>query len=75
MQAMTLTEAKRNFSRVFARAKQGETIVLQHGNDFVQLVPCPPPKLNPLRPIGYFAADSETVSLRNSLGEESGPLS
>ena len=73
MKTIKISEAKRNFSKVFARAKRGETIILQNGDDYVQLVPCVVPQPVPLRPLGYFAVDDETARLRNSLGEESGP--
>lgn len=73
MKTIRISEAKRNFSRIFARAKRGETIILQNGNDHMQLIPCEVPEPLPLRPAGYFAADEETARLRNSLGEESYP--
>ena len=73
MKTIKISEAKRNFSKVFARAKRGETVILQNGEDFVQLVPWSPPEPIQLHPPGYFAADEEVVRLRNSLGEESEP--
>ena len=73
MKTIRISEAKRNFAKVFARAKRGETIILQNGGDYMQLVPCVLPEPIPLRPAGYFAADIETVCLRNTLGEESSP--
>ena len=48
-------------------------VILQNGNDFVQLVPWVAPEPLPQRPAGYFAADVDTVQLRNALGEESAP--
>ncbi|MBI4625131.1 MAG: type II toxin-antitoxin system Phd/YefM family antitoxin [Verrucomicrobia bacterium] len=73
MRTIRISEAKRNFAKVFARAKRGETIILQNGQDYMQLVPCVIPEPIPSRPVGYFAADVETVCRRNTLGEESGP--
>jgi antitoxin (DNA-binding transcriptional repressor) of toxin-antitoxin stability system len=73
VKTIKISEAKRNFSKVFARAKRGEIIVLQNGDDYMQLVPCALAEPIPLRPVGHFAADAETVRLRNTLGEESGP--
>jgi antitoxin (DNA-binding transcriptional repressor) of toxin-antitoxin stability system len=73
MKTIKVSEAKRNFTKVFARAKRGETIILQNGDDYMQLVPCVMPEPIPVRPPGYFAADEETVRVRNTLGEESGP--
>ena len=73
MKTIKISEAKRNFSKVFARAKRGETIILQNGDDYMQLVPCVMPEPIPLRPVGYFVADAETIRQRNNWGEESGP--
>lgn len=73
VKTIRISEAKRNFSKVFARARRGETIILQNGNEFMQLVPCAMPEPIPLRPAGYFEADVVTARLRNTLGEESGP--
>ena len=73
MKTIKISEAKRNFTKVFARAKRGEIVILQNGDDYVQLVPWTAPEPIPVRPAGYFVADDETAGLRNSLGEESGP--
>ncbi len=73
VRTIKISEAKRNFTRVFARAKRGEVVILQNGDDLVQLVPWVAPEPLPFRPAGYFAADTETVHLRNTLGEESAP--
>ena len=73
VKTIKISEAKRNFTKVFARAKRGETVILQNGNDYVQLVPWATPEPIPVRPEGYFVADDETASLRNTLGGESGP--
>ena len=74
MKTIRISEAKRNFTKVFARAKRGETVILQNGNDYVQLVPWTRPEPVPVRPAGFFAVDDETARLRNTLGEESGPV-
>ncbi len=73
MKTIKVSEAKRNFSRIFARARRGETIILQNGGDYMQLVPCEIPQPVPVRSAGYFAADEATVRQRNALGEESQP--
>ena len=73
MRTIRISEAKRNFTKVFARAKRGEVVVLQNGNDFAQLVPWTGPEPVPVRPPGYFQVDDETAEMRNRLGEESGP--
>jgi len=73
VKTIKISEAKRNFSKVFARAKRGETIILQNGDDYVQLIPCVMPGPIPVRPADYFTADDETVRQRNSWGEESVP--
>ena len=75
MKTIRISEAKRNFTRIFARVKRGETVILQNGDDYVQLVPCAVPEPVPVRPAGYFAADEETADLRNRMGEESAPAS
>ena len=74
VKTIKISEAKRNFTKVFARAKRGETVILQNGNDYVQLLPWISPEPIPARPAGYFAADEETAAMRNTLGEESGPV-
>lgn len=66
MKTIKISEAKRNFGRIFARAKRGETIILQNGNDYMQLVPCAVPELVPIRPAGYFVLDAEDVAFINS---------
>jgi antitoxin (DNA-binding transcriptional repressor) of toxin-antitoxin stability system len=73
MRTIKISEAKRNFSKVFARAKKGETVILQNGDDLMQLVPWIPPAPIPLRPAGYFTADAATIRQRNAWGDESGP--
>ena len=73
MKTIRISEAKRNFTKMFARAKRGEIVILQNGNDYVQLVPWARPEPIPARPAGYFVTDDETVCMRNTLGEESGP--
>ena len=73
MKTIRISEAKRNFTKVFARARRGETIILQNGDDYMQLVPCVMPEPIPLRPAGYFMADPDTVRQRNNWGEESRP--
>ncbi len=73
MKTIKISEAKRNFSKVFARAKRGETIILQNGSDYMQLVPCVLPDPVPVRPASYFVADEETIRQRNQWGEESAP--
>ena len=74
MKTIKISEAKRNFGRVFARAKRGETVILQNGNDFMQLVPCVVPEPLPLRPVGYFRSTTEEVAQVNAAPTDSGPL-
>jgi antitoxin (DNA-binding transcriptional repressor) of toxin-antitoxin stability system len=66
VKTIKISEAKRNFGRIFARVKRGETIILQNGNDFMQLVPCAVPELVPIRPAGYFALDEEDAAFINA---------
>ena len=61
MKTIRISEAKRNFTKMFARAKRGEIVILQNGNDYVQLAPWAKPEPIPVRPAGYFVADDETA--------------
>ncbi|MFM7750779.1 MAG: type II toxin-antitoxin system Phd/YefM family antitoxin [Opitutaceae bacterium] len=74
MKVIRISEAKRNFGGIFARAKKGETIILQNVADFMQLVPCALPDPVPLRPVGYFQASDEEIVRINASPTDSGPL-
>ena len=74
MKTIKISEAKRNFGRIFAKAKTGETNILQNGTDLMQLVPCVLPDPIPLRPIGYFQPTDEEVAQINAAPADSGPL-
>ena len=74
MQTFRISEAKRNFGKLFARAKRGEVVVLQNGSDFMQLVPFVLPEPVPLRPVGYFQPSDEEIARINAAPADSGPL-
>jgi hypothetical protein len=74
MGTIKVSEAKRNFSKIFARAKRGEIIILQNGTDFMQLVPCVVPEPIPLRPVGYFRATDEEAAQIGQAPADTGPL-
>jgi len=74
MKTIKISEAKRNFTRIFARAKRGETIILQNGNDYMQLVPCAVSDPSPVYPVGVFRHTDEEVALINSAPRDSSPL-
>jgi len=74
MKTIKISEAKRNFSKVFARAKRGETIILQNGEDYMQLVPYVMPEPIPLRPVGHFRATDEEAAHINAAPADSGVL-
>jgi antitoxin (DNA-binding transcriptional repressor) of toxin-antitoxin stability system len=74
MKTIKVSEAKRNFSRIFARAKRGETIILQNGEDYMQLVPCAVPDPSPIYPLGTFSHTDEEMAAINSAPVDSGPL-
>lgn len=74
MKTIKISEAKRNFTRIFARAKRGETIILQNGNDYMQLVPCAVSDPAPIYPVGAFRHTDEEVAMINSAPTDSGPL-
>jgi antitoxin (DNA-binding transcriptional repressor) of toxin-antitoxin stability system len=74
MKPIKISEAKRNFSRIFARAKKGEIIILQNGNEFMQLVPCGVPEPVPIRPVGYFQRSHEEIAAINDAPADTGPL-
>jgi antitoxin (DNA-binding transcriptional repressor) of toxin-antitoxin stability system len=65
MKTLRISEAKRNFRRIFARAKKGETIILQNGGDYMQLVPCVAPDPAPVYPVGTFRHTDEEVAMIN----------
>jgi hypothetical protein len=56
------SQAKRNFARVAARAKRGDTVVLRHGSDDFQLVYQPPADPVPIRPAGYFKLSAQDLA-------------
>ena len=74
VKTIKISEAKRNFSKIFARVKRGETIVLQNGRDFVQLVPCAMPDAVPLMPVGTYRRNEEEVAQINASHEDTGPV-
>lgn len=74
MKTIKVSEAKRNFSRIFARAKRGETIILQNGDDFMQLVPCTVPDPVPNYPLGTFRHTDDEVAMINSVPVDPGPV-
>lgn len=74
MKTIRISEAKRNFGRIFARAKRGEIIILQNGSDFMQLVPCAVPDPVPIRPAGYFQPSEEEITAINASPGDPGPV-
>ena len=74
VKTIKVSEAKRNFSRIFARAKRGETVILQNGEDFMQLVPCAVPAPVPLRPVGYFQSTDEEIVAINAAPIDAAPV-
>lgn len=74
VKTIKISEAKRNFSRIFARVKSGETIILQNGDDYVQLVPCVVPDPVPLYAVGTFRHTDEEAAMINAAPVDSGPL-
>ena len=56
------SQAKRNFRKVAARVKRGDTILLQHGPDVFQLVYQAPAATVPLRPPGFFKLDAQDLA-------------
>lgn len=74
MKMFRVSEAKRNFGKLFARAKKGEVVVLQNGSDFMQLVPFVLPEPVPLRPVGYFRPSEDEIARINAAPSDSGPL-
>ncbi|HRP06831.1 MAG TPA: hypothetical protein PLV87_18090 [Opitutaceae bacterium] len=74
VKTIKISEAKRNFTRIFARAKRGETIILQNGSDYMQLVPCAVSDPAPVYPIGAFRHSDEEVAMINAAPIDSGPL-
>ena len=74
VKTIKISEAKRNFSRIFARAKRGETIILQNGDDYMQLVPCVMPDPVSIYPVGTFSHTAEEVFMINEAPADPGPL-
>lgn len=74
MKTIRISEAKRNFSRIFAQAKRGETVILRNGDDYVQLVPCARPEAVPVHPVGIFRKTDEEVGCINDAPADSGPV-
>jgi len=74
VKTIKISEAKRNFSRIFARAKRGETIILQNGDDYMQLVPCAVPDPVTIYPVGAFHHTPEEVFMINEAPTDAGPL-
>ena len=60
--AIRFSQAKRNFARVAARAKRGDTVVLRHGSDDFQLVYQPSAEPVPPRPDGYFKLSGQDLA-------------
>ena len=74
MKTIKISEAKRNFGRLFARARRGETIILQNGNDYMQLVPCAVSDPAPLCSAGTFRHTDEEIARINAAPTDPGPL-
>lgn len=74
MKTIKISEAKRNFTRIFARAKRGETIILQNGDDYMQLVPCAVPDPVAVYPVGAFHHTADEVLMINEAPTDTGPL-
>jgi antitoxin (DNA-binding transcriptional repressor) of toxin-antitoxin stability system len=74
VKTIKVSEAKRNFSRIFARAKRGETVILQNGEDYMQLVPCAVPDAVPVRPVGYFQSTGEEIAAINAAPTDAAPV-
>ena len=74
MKTIKISEAKRNFTRIFTRAKRGEIIILQNGEDYMQLVPCKAPDPAPIYPLGTFHHTDEEVTMINAADIDTGPL-
>lgn len=74
MKTIKISEAKRTFTRIFARAKRGETIILQNGSDYMQLVPCAVSDPAPVYPIGAFRQSDEEVEMINAAPIDADPL-
>ncbi len=72
MTTIKISEAKRNFTRIFARAKRGETILLRNGSDYMQLVPCAVSDPAPVYPVGAFRHTDEEVTMINAEAADSG---
>ncbi len=65
------SQAKRNFCKVAARAKRGDTILLQHGPDVFQLVYQAPAAAVPLRPPGFFTlGDPDLAEINGARTDE-----
>ena len=75
VKTIRISEAKRNFGRIFARARKGETIILQNGDDYMQLVPCVAPDPAPVYPVGTFRHTDEEVAMINEAPTDERPLS
>jgi hypothetical protein len=74
VKTIKISEAKRNFSRIFARVKRGETVILQNGDDYMQLVLCAVPDPVPVFPVGSFSHTDEEVVMINAAPTDPGPL-
>jgi antitoxin (DNA-binding transcriptional repressor) of toxin-antitoxin stability system len=74
VKTIRISEAKRNFGRLFARAKRGEAIILQNGNDYMQLVPCAVSDPAPVHPAGTFRHTDEEIARINAAPTDPGPL-
>lgn len=74
MKTIRISEAKRNFTRIFARAKRGETVILQNGDDYMQLVPCAVSDPAPVYPVGSFRHTEEVVAMINAAPTDSRPV-
>jgi len=74
MKMFRVSEAKRNFGKLFSRATRGEVVFIQNGSDFMQLVPFVLPEPVPLRPVGYFQPSEEEIARINAAPSDSGPL-
>lgn len=74
VKTIKVSEAKRNFGKLFARAKRGETIILQNGNDYVQLVPCAVSDPVPVIPVGRIRLTDAEAAHINAAPADTGPV-
>lgn len=74
VKTIKIGEAKRNFGKLFARAKRGETIILQNGADYMQLVPCAVSDPVPIYPVGRIRHTDEEIAHINNAPLDTRPV-